>query len=223
MVANPYLRRVYHSLEQDIPFEDVIERCRVWTPKLPLSQLPPNIVSPFREEAEVMLNELREHSLRVVLVPHPDPPNSGASLRAAEDHNPYWYSCLYEQDTQPRKRVFYKKKEHTKKPRRQRNVHRSDWKRKRTERSLKRLINGKDGRFNPQTRHQAYRYDFLLRELLLERLTEGYDINLHGHDYQRTGDLLVCTAFALEEHVREIRACRWPDQEFTGVSTDVPF
>ena len=120
----------------------------MWGPEKSLGLLPEDIRARFMLEAGYLLAELVQHSLRVVLVPAPDPRFWGHKIRVAEDHNPAWYS-----------EVFW------------RFPH---WRRDRTLRSLKRLSRAED---KPSSIIPPWKnlYDAVYRELILSRLLEGYE------------------------------------------------
>ncbi len=133
--------------------------------------LPENIQKHFRDHAFIMLAELESNQLSVILI-EGDDPSSGSRIRVAESHNPKWYSILAEEIAN---RYSYIRK-------RKRNSYKNKTGgsiRKRVKNALTRISEGKDKAYNG---HQ-YLYDTKLRELILERLVDGYAIFVEGYLY----------------------------------------
>ena len=116
-----------------------------WNPCNPLELYPPEVQASFQREAQLLLGELQSNKLEVILIPAPEQRFSGHKIRVAVNHNPPWYSQIYQQ-------VPHIKRE-------------------RVERCLQRLTESQDGRY----RRRPYRYDFRFREIIFERLIDGYE------------------------------------------------
>ena len=117
-----------------------------WTTDRTIRSLPGIIMDIFVHEADSLYNELLNNKLRIILVPVEDPKFEGHKKRAVEIYNPEWYSRMC----------------------RQYNHFRRD----RSLRALDRLRKNEDRQFNSL----PYKYDMRYRQLIYERLTEGYAI-----------------------------------------------
>lgn len=116
-----------------------------WNPDFPVRYLDQKINVYFREHANYLLQYLKNNILRVVLIPASEKKFHGHMIRAVESENPLWYRKLID--------------EH------------NHFRRDRSCRALDRIRENKDGLF----RVSPYKYDAIYRELILERLTEGYE------------------------------------------------
>ncbi|MBI5871883.1 hypothetical protein HZB88_02255 [archaeon] len=122
----------------------VQEEQQEWVPELPIDYLPEYIKEAFRQDAELLLYELKINKLEVILIPAPTPQHSGHKIRAVQNKNPYWYSKLY----------------HTY----------NHFRRDRSIRALKRIRDLHDRKF----RISPYKYDEIYRSLILKRLVGGF-------------------------------------------------
>jgi hypothetical protein len=129
-----------------------------WDPTRTVSELPEDIHIYFREEAYILYSDMQEHTLNIVLI---EPPEhymkiwDGQKFRAAQKHNPYWYSELYEKVNTKRGRVLS---------------------------ALERIIKGGD---RSTKKFPYPRIESELRLIILRRLAEGYDPyeELYGKHY----------------------------------------
>lgn len=102
-----------------------------------------------------LLGELKENKLQVVLTPAPEPKHENHMVRKVESSNPEWYSVLYEQEKY--------------------------FRRERVVCALQRISQFKDRHYKkygdsvPDRFKIKYKYDSILRDLVFERLTKGYD------------------------------------------------
>ncbi len=123
----------------------------MWNYFQPIRFLPAEISCCFQEEAGFLHHDLLENRLVVKLRPAYEERYSGHMIRIVETRNPDWY------------RDLYSSKAHLN--------------RKRCERSLNRICQNTD--FPYFVRRGAVSpfgsYDTLFRELIQERLTEGYE------------------------------------------------
>lgn len=135
------------------------DRCK-WDPNKPLISYDLNIRTFFSLDAFFLLGELRENKLHVVLAPAPEPKHENHMVRKVESSNPEWYSILHEQ---------YKY-----------------FRRERVVCALQRISQLKDRPYReyddpvPDRFKIKYKYDSILRDLIFERLTKGY--NCQGHE-----------------------------------------
>ena len=106
--------------------------------------LPEEIKPHYIGEAEYLLNDLETNRLRVILVPAPQPMHQMHMIRVVESYNPEWYSSLYWSI--------------------------DHFRRDRSLRALNRIIKQNDKPF----RVQPYKYDMIYRELIHERLMNGF-------------------------------------------------
>ncbi len=117
-----------------------------WTPKEPIIFLPEGIRIYYIREAKFLINDLQEHKLKVVLVEAPEPKFDGHKIRIVESRNPEWYSKLYHSY--------------------------SSFRRDRSLRALERIASQQDGYYM----NGPYKYDFIYRTLITERLVRGYSV-----------------------------------------------
>ena len=115
-----------------------------WSFKQSIKQLPDLLQDFFVEEAEILLIDLETNRLEISLAVAPEPKFEGHKIRVVDNKNPYWYSNLYWD--------YY------------------HFRRDRSVKALNRIKNKKDGNHG-KTR---YKYDCIYRELILERLINGY-------------------------------------------------
>ena len=117
----------------------------IWTPKNPTREIPTDIRKYFIEEAKFLHSDLKQNKLSVVLVPAPYERFEGHKIRVVNSRNPEWYSEMHGQY--------------------------SHFRRDRSLRALNRLRSAEDNPFqiNP------WKYDMRYRELIFERLVEGYE------------------------------------------------
>ena len=117
-----------------------------WNPKQPIIFLPEGIRGYYVQEANFLINDLQEHKLKIVLAEAPEPKFEGHKIRVVESRNPEWYSKLY---------------------------HSYDYfRRDRSLRALERIASQQDGYYM----NGPYKYDFIYRTLITERLIEGYSV-----------------------------------------------
>ncbi len=119
-----------------------------WNTREPIANLPARIAELFSCEAKSLLEELEQNRLTVVLADAPERKHTTHKIRVVENYNPDWYRDLYH---------YYR-----------------HFRRNLSEDSLRRISNGRDGKFASRHRWSPYKYDNLYRGLILERLTEGY-------------------------------------------------
>ena len=159
-----------------------------WTPEYSIRDLPGEVRQIFLEEANSLLQSLKNNRLRVILVPYDDYRYADRKIRAVETSNPEWYQDLWLSHVYP----LYKKPRYR---------YRSNIRRKRTLSALERIVNLKDQFFSENSLpHTRYRNDYLFRELICERLTVGYE---EGSEFVLP-DNKVREYFGLEP-VREIK------------------
>ncbi len=133
--------------------------------------MPSNIQSYFKEHAFIMLDELKSNRLSVVLIEGNDP-SSGAKIRVAEGYNPEWYSQLAE-DISSRYNYIKRRKRSSYKNKTGGSI------RKRVTAALERISTGNDKNYTGN----KFSYDRGLRELIRDRLLDGYDIYVEGYFY----------------------------------------
>jgi hypothetical protein len=119
----------------------------MWTPDLPLKELPEAVRKCYVHEADYLYHELLHNRLVVCLIDAHPCNFQGHKIRAAESWNPDWYSEMY-----------------------QSHPH---FRRDRSLRALSSLAKGADRRFYTY-RHG---YERLYREFIHSRLTEGYTVD----------------------------------------------
>lgn len=131
---------------------------------MPLSLLPYHIAKTFRDEAQFLYDDLDYRRLDVITAPAPEPAFDGHKIRVAVNHNPDWYSSMYNAG------VIKSSKFRNKRRRKPfvRTIKRGD-----VFRSLERILRGTDGIFDK--RNHKYSYDMSLRSLIYEKLVEGRD------------------------------------------------
>ena len=116
-----------------------------WDGKKRVSELPHSIKEIFLSEAQYLYNELSKNILEVVLVPAPVRKHPYHMIRKVENRNPDWYQQLYSEY--------------------------QHFRRDRSLNALERICNQEDMDF----KHGQYKYDSIYRDLIYQRLTEGYD------------------------------------------------
>ena len=145
----------------------------VFTAKDPVKTYPPKLKELFQEEALGMLGEMESRKLEVVLVDNGN--NDGRKHRSAENTNPEWYSQLWHKYSYPT--VNKNWKENTGKNTRTRPS--SYVQRPMIIKALKRILDGKDWRLKTFDHSRALN-DYELRNIILENLVEGYDVEGQG-------------------------------------------
>ncbi|MBD3318978.1 hypothetical protein GF342_03645 [Candidatus Woesearchaeota archaeon] len=127
-----------------------MKRGKLWDHTRPLRELPVEVHQFFIEEARELKREFLENRLQVVLIPAPEPMYAGHMVRAVENKNPDWYRAAYNDWSKCQGK--------------------SNCKRTRMHRALDRVCTGRDGVFGSY----RFRYDSILREIMQDRLMEGY-------------------------------------------------
>ena len=126
----------------------------VWGPEKPVKELPDYIREAFLDEAQALYHDLKHNRLTVILVPAPDPRHSGHMIRAVESENPSWYRDLYHAA--------------------------AHFRRDRSMAALDRIRKGQDSALGSVKNFQdSFRYDFLYRDVIMQRLVIGYDVEEH--------------------------------------------
>lgn len=120
-----------------------------WSPELPVHELPKILQKYFVVEARYLLADLRQNRLEVVLIPAQNPKHHSHKVRAVQNQNPDWYRDLYHS---------------TRHFRRGRSIN-----------ALERICSLADQL--PKENPKQYQYDVVYRQLIFERLTEGYITN----------------------------------------------
>ena len=116
-----------------------------WNPNLPISYINEKIRPYFLEDATYLLDQLVNNRLAVVLTPALKQQFSGHMVRSVENENPKWYKKLFRDYDNFRRDLSIS--------------------------SLERIKYGRDQHF----KGSSYKYDSIYRELILQRLTEGYE------------------------------------------------
>lgn len=129
-----------------------------WNVDFPTDLLKDDVKLLFAAGASVLIGDLKKHRQIVVLGEPRERENPGHKIRIVEDCNPRWYSALYWEIA--KMRGYYTKRSYVKK-------------------SLQRIIEGNDHQSNGK-----YLHDMLMRAILLDRLTQGYDSRV-GESYVR--------------------------------------
>ena len=121
-----------------------------WCSEKSVKELPARVGSLFSKEASSLLIDLRYFCLDVILMSAPEPKFIGHMIRVAVNQNPLWYRELYAT-----------------------TLH---FRRDRTLRSLNRIANRVDCNLieSSSAVRLQYTYDYLFREIIFRRLTEGY-------------------------------------------------
>lgn len=120
----------------------------LWKPDLPIKQLErERIINHYITLAETLYQDLEQNRLEVILIPAPRPAYFGHMVRVADNENPEWYRELF-------KKYF------------------PNFRRDRSLRSLQRIAEKRDERYYSQ----AYRYDYIYRELITQALLNGIPI-----------------------------------------------
>jgi len=126
----------------------------VWGPEKAVRELPDYIQAAFTDEASALYNELRHNRLTVILIPAPRPMHSGHMIRAVESENPSWYRDLYHSV--------------------------AHFRRDRSMAALDRIRKGQDGEMGSvRPFRDSFRYDFLYRDVIMQRLVVGYAVEEH--------------------------------------------
>jgi len=115
-----------------------------WDPHYPIVQLPKKIRKFYTQEADYLYSDLLNNKLTIVLIPAPDPRHDCHMVRAVESENPGWYQGLYSSY----------------------NYFRRD----RSLMALNRIRNQEDKQF----RISPFHYDFIYRDLINDRLIDGF-------------------------------------------------
>ncbi|NCC70832.1 hypothetical protein EOM09_04570 [bacterium] len=117
----------------------------IWSPKKEIAKLPEEIKPYYLSEAEYLFEDLRNNKLKIVLIPAPRKIHQMHMIRVLENPNPFWYKELYSSN--------------------------NHFRRDRSIKSLIRIIEKKDKEF----KNIKYKYDFVYRELIHDRLINGFD------------------------------------------------
>ena len=127
-----------------------------WKPEDSIADLPPSIRECFQDEALNLLRELQWNRLEVKLHPAPIKNHHSHKIRVAENHNPPWYSKLYETH--------------------QTDTHRSNVKRVHVRSALAAIAEAHDLTYSSRGGSKAPGRNYRdLREIIYKRLIHGYN------------------------------------------------
>lgn len=118
-----------------------------WSPDRPINELSENIRRFYIENAKFLYNDLKSNRLEVILIPAPKPMHRSHMIRAVQNQNPEWYRDLYWSIPH--------------------------FRRDRSLRALDRIRKQEDRLF----RVLPFKYDSIYRELIHNRLIEGFREN----------------------------------------------
>ncbi len=131
----------------------------MWTSERPIKELDFYISRQFASMANIFYKELASQSLQVELVEAPFKKHPNHKIRVVNEFNPGWYKEIYE-------RHSYNRTYKSRKTNRKRQCLESRVKRKTSLNSLGRISSFSD---------KEYRIDWIYRDFIYERLTEGYE------------------------------------------------
>lgn len=116
----------------------------MWDINQPIKMLPREIRRYYAEDADYLYKDLKSNYLEVILIPAPMPNHPTHKVRAVQNRNPEWYRELYWSIKHFRRDLSL--------------------------RALDRIRKEEDGTYKVS----PFKYDSRYRELIHERLIEGY-------------------------------------------------
>lgn len=131
----------------------------MWDPERPIKEMDDRISIYFASMANLLYRDLFSQTLKVELAEAPEQKHPNHKIRVVNESNPEWYKDLYS-------RYSHVRTYRSKKTNRERKCLESKLKRRTSLNALERINGFMDS---------YYDIDFIYRDFIFERLTEGYE------------------------------------------------